>query len=163
MVNVVFIDWTQRKAMRPLIEEISEAIYGNDIEVQFAEAYFPTLGKIPEPKISNFVDFLVRHPRLLWAVKYNDITVGFILIGDLPYQRNSAAFSINSKYANKGIVTEAFKLILSAPTPIRLPLYASTSKRNINAQKLLEKLNFKKIGSADFGGEDSFNYKLDSI
>jgi RimJ/RimL family protein N-acetyltransferase len=164
MVSVVLIDRAQRHAMRHLIEEIAEAIYGNPNEIAFAEEFIPLGGRVPLPKTNNFVNFLVKYPELLWAVKYDDKTVGFILIGDLPIQTNSAGFSINSQYANKGIVTEAFKLILSAPTPIQLPLYASTSTRNINAQKLLEKLNFVKIdGVFVFLGESSFKYKLDSI
>ena len=90
---------------------------------------------------------------------YKETVVGFVLISDLPH-RNSIGFSINSKFARKGIMSSAWKLIKHSPC-INYPFYASTSQRNFAALRLLEKLGFQNTNeNFRFGDEQSFKFVI---
>ena len=102
--EVVSIPLGQRGQHRQLIQEIARAIYGTPEEVAFAETYIPLGGRVPgrnpAEKQNNFARYLLDGPRLLWAIKENGQTVGFVMIGmPHPQSLNTIGFSINSHYA----------------------------------------------------------------
>ena len=75
--------------------------------------------------------------------------------------RNAMGISINSEYSRKGVATEAFNQIKSHPE-ISYPVFGNTSVRNINAQRFMERIGFKREPETiDFCGENSFKYKFE--
>ena len=160
MTTTIFIPINERNAKRNLIEEISEVVFGNEEQANFAEEFVPVRCRVPNPKTTFFTNFLIKGPRLLWAIQYNGKTVGFILIGDSPHN-NAIGFSINSEYSNKKITSDAFEMIRHHGE-IAYPLYGYTSTRNVSAQRFMEKVGFlRQPNTVDFCGEDSFQYKLE--
>jgi RimJ/RimL family protein N-acetyltransferase len=160
VVDVIFIPSHERNRHRNTLNEIALAIYGSPEKIIFSEEFIPPGGRVPGDKVSNFSDYLVYGPNLLWAVKFHDKVVGFILIGNQPHP-NSIGFSIDKNYAHQGIASAAFNLIRNNPL-IKLPLNGYTSSRNIGAKRFLEKNDFKLIASnINFMGEMSDHYKFD--
>jgi hypothetical protein len=155
-MTVEFIPKNERRYQIDTLSQISNAIFGNDTETAFSEYYIPNAGRLPKPKPQNFTQFLVNGPNYLWAIKVDNTAVGFVLIADMPHA-NSIGFSINSKYANKGIMTRAWAEISTHPDII-YPLYANTSQRNVAANQLLERCGFGIEGEFEFDGEPSFKY-----
>lgn len=162
MTNVIFIPRTDRNTNRVLINEIAEAVFGTSEQSDFSEAFVPIGGKVPSPKKENFARFLINTPELLWAVQYNEKTVGFILIFNIP-DPSSIGFSINSKFAHKGIATAAFNLVRYS-TLIKYPIFGSTSARNTIARNFMLKQGFvQEPLPFNFCGEESFKFRLDYL
>ncbi|GAA4074104.1 hypothetical protein GCM10022389_19560 [Flavobacterium cheonanense] len=160
MTSVLFIPRTDRNTKRALINEIAEAVFGTAEQSAFSEEFVPVGGRVPAPKKENFANFLINVPELLWAVQYNEKTIGFILIFNIP-DPSSIGFSINSNFANKGIATDAFTLVRHS-TLIKYPIFGSTSTRNTIAQHFMLKQGFVQLPqSFNFCGEESFKYRLD--
>jgi hypothetical protein len=159
MIRIELINQENRIEKRATLELVSKAIFGSQSESEFSEKNVPNIGKVPNPKVTNFTTYLIKYPKCLWVVYYEETVVGFILISDYP-PLNSIGFSINSNFSRKGIISSAWALIKSSPC-IQLPLYAHTSKRNIVAQKLLKKLGFRITGESMFGDEPCFDFILD--
>lgn len=160
MITTVLIERHQRFANQNLIDDIANAVFGNVEQANFSEEFVPEAGRVPNPKKRNFANFLLNGPKLLWAIQYDDKTVGFIIIQDMPYP-NAVGISINSDYSGKGIASEAFKQIKSNSRVV-FPLFGYTSVRNIKAQSLMEKLGFvKQSEEINFCGENSVKYKLE--
>ena len=160
MVRVELINRENRSEKRNILESVSNAIFGSQTESEFSEQFVPSTYKVPNPKGSNFTTYLINVPKCFWVVYYEDTIVGFVLISDLPH-KNSIGFSINSKFAQKGIISSAWELIKSSPC-INYPLYARTSQRNFASLKLLEKLGFRNTNEDFlFGDVPSFTFILD--
>jgi RimJ/RimL family protein N-acetyltransferase len=160
VVDVIFIPRHERNSHRNTLNEIALAIYGTPEKIIFSEEFIPPGGRVPGDKVRNFSNYLVTGPNLLWAVKFHDKVVGFILIGDKPYH-NAIGFSIDKNYAYQGIASAAFNLIRNNPY-IQLPLNGYTSTRNISAKRFLEKNDFKLIASnINFKGEMSDHYRFE--
>ena len=155
-MTVDFIPKNERRNKIDILQQISNAVFGDKQEIEFSEMYIPDGGRVPNPKSENFTNFLIHGPKLLWAVKEGDIVIGFVLIADLPHV-NSIGFSINSNYANKGIMRKAWKEICSSPD-VRYPLYGSTSQNNVSANKLLLSCGFELDNEFSYAGEPSFRY-----
>jgi RimJ/RimL family protein N-acetyltransferase len=159
MTNSIFIEKSQRFANQNLINEIADSVFGSSEQAAFSEEFVPEGCRVPNPKSQNFARFLLNVPKLLWAIRYENRTVGFILIQDMPH-RNAMGIIINSVYSKKGIALEAFNQIKSHPEII-YPIFGYTSIRNINAQRFMERLGFEREPeNIDFCGENSFKYKL---
>lgn len=156
-----FISRQDRKNKINLIEQISNAIFENDNEAKFAETFIPAGGKVPKPKPNNFTNFLINVPKCLWAINYEGMIIGFVLICDMPHA-NSIGFSINSSYANKGIMKKAWKEICNH-ADIRYPLNAYTSMNNEPAINLLKSIGFEVNQEIDYLGEKSFHYIKNTI
>jgi RimJ/RimL family protein N-acetyltransferase len=160
MIRIELINRENRIEKRETLELVSNAIFGSQSESEFSEKFVPNTGRVPNPKVSNFTTFLIKFPKCLWVVYFDEIVVGFILISDLPHP-NSIGFSINSKFSRMGIISSAWELIKSSPC-IQYPLYACTSQRNIAALKLLVKLGFRNTNeNFMFGDESSYKFILD--
>ena len=160
MVTVELINQEKRTEKRNILELVSVAIFGSQKESEFSEQFVPSIGRVPNPKVSNFTNFLINVPKCFWVIYYEGTVVGFVLISDLPH-RNSIGFSINSKFVRMGIISSAWELIKSSPC-IKYPLYASTSHRNLAALGLLEKLGFRNTNeNFMFGDESSFKFIID--
>jgi RimJ/RimL family protein N-acetyltransferase len=156
-LEVVHIPQASRQSSQELIHSIAEAVFGTREEALFAEAFVPSGGRVPEPKVRNFAMFLMRGPRLLWAIKFNSAVVGFILVSDMPFP-NALGMRINSKYAGKGIMTKALKEVLTSKQ-LHFPLHGYTSIRNVPAQRLLEIVGFQKDSTpVSFLGESSIHF-----
>ena len=159
MVSTVYIERSERQNNSHLIQEIVEATYGNNQKIDFIEEFVPQERRVPEPKVSEFKSFLMTGAKLLWAVKYNEKTVGFILVVDMLHN-NSIGFGINVEYSNKGICSQAFDQVINSPS-INFPLYGVTSKRNSGAKRLMRKVGFLETGERlFFFGEESLIYKF---
>ena len=161
MTTTIFIERSLRHipANGILINEIANSVFGSVEQSAFSEEFIPVRCRVPNPKSEHFANFLLNSPRLLWAIQYNSTTVGFILIGDIPH-RNAIGISINSEYSSKGIALEAFNQIKSHPE-ICFPLFGYTSIRNINAQKFMERIGFKReLENIVFCGENSYKYRF---
>lgn len=160
MTTTIFLEKSQRFENKNLINEIANSVFGSEELAAFSEEFVPVRCRVPKPKSEHFANFILNSPRLLWAIQYNSITVGFILIGDMPH-RNSMGISINSEYSNKGVASQAFNQIKSHPE-ISYPVYGYTSVRNINAQRFMDSIGFKREPeNINFCGENSFKYKLE--
>jgi hypothetical protein len=160
MVTVELINHENRFEKKSVLEAVSNVIFGSQIESEFSEKYVPSMFRVPNPKVSNFTKFLINVPKCFWVVYYEETIVGFVLISDSPHP-NSIGFSINSKFAQKGVISAAWDLIKSSPC-INYPLYARTSQRNFAAMKLLDKLGFRNTNENFlFGDEPSFKLILD--
>ena len=160
MTTTIFIEKSQRFANRNLINEIANSVFGSDEKAAFSEEFVPVRCRVPYPKSEQFANYLLNSPRLLWAIQYDNTTVGFILIGDIPH-RNAMGISINHKYSRRGVASEAFSQIKSHPE-ISYPVFGYTSVRNINAQKFMESIGFKREPeNIDFCGENSYKYILE--
>lgn len=160
MVKVELINQENRTEKKNILESVSKAIFGSQIESEFSEQFVPSRFRVPNPKVSNFTSFLMNGPKCFWVIYHEETIVGFILISDRPH-KNSIGFSINSEFAQKGIISSAWELIKSSPC-INYPLYAKTSKRNIPSLRLLEKLGFRNINEDFlFGDEPSFTFVKD--
>jgi hypothetical protein len=159
-VDVIFIPKNERNNHRNTLHEIAVAIYGTPEKAGFAEEFIPPGGIVPHVKVDNFKNYLEYGPNLLWAVRHDEKVVGFILIGDMPHN-NAIGFSIDMSYANQGISSAAFQLIINNPA-IRYPLNAFTSCRNVSSRRFLEKNNFYLVSNNnDFNGENSCHYGFD--
>jgi len=155
--TVEFIPRQNRQHQHALLLEIANAVFGDAQKIGFMEEFVPPGGRAPSPKVQNFADFLINYPKCLWAVRFNNIVVGFILIADMPH-RNSIGFGIDFNYKEKVIMKAAWALI-SLDKCIQYPLYGSTSTRNIGAQKFLTSIGFKNTHEDfDFMGEPSYKY-----
>jgi len=160
MTTIIFIEKNQRNSKKIIINEIADAVFGSEEQIAFSDEFVPLGGRVPNPKSQNFARYLLNVPRLLWAVKYENITVGFILIHDQPHQ-NAMGISINSNYSRRGIATEAFNLIKNQ-LEMTYPVFGYTSIRNISAQRFMEKIGFiNQNENINFCGEDSFKYKFE--
>lgn len=160
MTTTIFIARNERIENKILITEIADSVFGTVEQSTFSEEFVPLRCRVPSPKSQNFERFLFNVPKLLWAIQYENRTVGFILIQDMPH-RNAMGISINSEYSGKGVATEAFNQIKSH-LEISFPVFGYTSVRNKNAQRFMERIGFKKEPeNIDFCGENSFKYKLE--
>jgi RimJ/RimL family protein N-acetyltransferase len=160
MTTTIFIEKNQRIANKNLINEIADSVYGSIEQAAYSEEFIPERGRVQIPKNKIFANFLLSSPKLLWAIQYDNTTVGFILIGDMPHH-NAMGISINSEYSRKGIATEAFNQIKTHPE-ISYPVFGYTSVRNVNAQGFLERIGFiKEPGKINFLGEISLKYKIE--
>jgi RimJ/RimL family protein N-acetyltransferase len=160
MTTTIFIEKSQRLANRNLINEIANSVFGSEEKAAFSEEFVPVRCRVPKPKSEQFANYLLNSPRLLWAIQFNKTTVGFILIGDMPH-RNAMGISINHEYYRKGVASEAFSQIKSH-SEISYPVFGYTSVRNINAQRFMESIGFKREPeNIDFCGENSYKYKLE--
>lgn len=155
-MTVDFIPKNERRNKIGILQQISNSVFGDKQEIEFSELYIPISGRVPNPKSENFTNFLIHGPNLLWAVKEGDIVIGFILIADLPHD-NSIGFSINSNYANRGIMKRAWEEICNSPD-VRYPLYGGTSQNNVSANKLLLSCGFELHEEFTYLGEPSFRY-----
>jgi hypothetical protein len=153
---VEFIPRNERRNKIDIVKQISNAVFGEISEIEFSELFIPKGGRVPNPKVENFANLIIHGPNCLWAIKEVDSIVGFVLIADLPHE-NSIGFSINSNYANQGIMRTAWKEICSNPA-IRYPLYGSTSQNNVSAKKLLLSCGFELDNEFSYSGELSFKY-----
>jgi RimJ/RimL family protein N-acetyltransferase len=160
MVTITYIDKKHRLSNSKLIEEITEAIFGNPTEIAFSEEHIPVNGRVPFPKKEKFKGYLLDFPELLWAIQFNGKTIGFLLVSDMPF-KNAVGFSINSAYSKKGVATTAFELA-KAEGRFTYSLYGYTSVNNIPAQRLLIRCGFEQVhDTVNFMGQDSFKFKLD--
>jgi RimJ/RimL family protein N-acetyltransferase len=160
MTTTIFIEKSQRLVNKSIINEIANSVFGTDVQAAFSEEFVPMRCRVPNPKSVHFANFISNSPKLLWAIQYNKITVGFIIIGDMPHS-NAMGIIINSEYSGKGIASEAFNQIRTHPE-ICYPIFGYTSIRNINAQKFMERIGFKREPeNIDFCGENSYKYKLE--
>ena len=161
MITIEFIPKEDRHSYSDVIESISEAVFGDEEKINFMEEFLPINGRIPNPKVLRFSNYLHSHIKLLWAIRYNDEIVGFISIDDLPHF-NAIGFGINVHFAKKGIVSAAWQLAKSSEK-INYPLNAYTSQRNISANKFIERNGFTFECELDFQGEPSNKYVFHSI
>ena len=113
MITIEFIPREDRHSYSDVIESISEAVFGDVEKINFMEEFLPINGRIPNPKVLRFSNYLHSHIKLLWAIRYNDEIVGFISIDDLPHF-NAIGFGINVHFAKKGIVSAAWQLAKSS-------------------------------------------------
>lgn len=159
MVKVEFISLNDRREKSDVIKRVAEAVYGSPEKSAYSEQFIPIRGQVPEPKVVNFTKFLINIPKCLWVVYFNDLIVGFILIIDMPHP-NSIGFGIDVDFSSKGITYDAW-LLVKSDVCIKFPLFASTSKRNIGANKLLKKIGFEDLcEDFDFFGETSSRFIL---
>ena len=161
MITIEFIPREDRHSYSDVIESISEAVFGDEEKINFMEEFLPINGRIPNPKVLRFSNYLHSHFKLLWAIRNNDEIVGFISIDDLPHF-NAIGFGINVHFAKKGIVSAAWQLAKSFEK-INYPLNAYTSQRNISANKFIERNGFTFECELDFQGEPSNKYVFHSI
>jgi len=149
-----------------ILNKIIFAINGDErkekYNTQFSVTNIP--GTTIDERGNKLKDFLkssyVTH---LWAIKYDGVTVGLFSISDIPNNpvfTNAVGFSIDINYAGKGIMTEAFKLILKEKF-IKYPLYGYTSERNISAQKLMLRLGFEETRRFTYMGMSTIGYALE--
>lgn len=160
-VEIIFIPIAHRRSSQDIIPEIFQAIFGSVDEVSFAETFVPLTGRVPEPRARNFTNYLMNAPRLLWGIRVNGETVGFILVSDRPFQ-NALGMSINSRFAGRGIMAQALNKVLASKELV-YPIYGYTSERNTPARSLLERAGFEKDDKpVSFLGESSIRYALKS-
>ena len=161
-MTIKYIGRHERVQNRELLNQISTAIFGTPEDVLFAEEFVPPDGKIPNPKVATFVNFLTNYTNHLWGIFADDnlkIPVGFILIADNPHP-NSIGFCIKRKFARKGLMRQAWEEIRKSPQwqSIDFPLFGQTSQRNTAANQFLTNIGFKFIEETNFAGEPSNKY-----
>ena len=88
MTTAEFIPKENRNINSELIFQISNAVFGDIDKIKFSDNFVPLQGRVPEPKVQMFSSFLMNIPQCLWAVRYNNIVVGFILISNMPHQNS---------------------------------------------------------------------------
>jgi RimJ/RimL family protein N-acetyltransferase len=157
--TVIFIPQNHRVQHNAVISEIANTVFENTQQTEFMEEFVPVGGRVPAPKITNFINFISRVPTLLWAIQEDFVTVGFIFVINNP-GNNLMGIGINRQYANSGVGTRAFNLIRDHQELI-YPLTGETSVRNVAGQKLMETLGFQKeLTTFNFHGETSYRYTL---
>jgi hypothetical protein len=157
MTTIEFIPKEKRRLQSELVLQISNAVFGDIDKISFSERFVPLMARVPEPKVQNFSNFLINFPKHLWAIRYNNIVVGFILISDNPHN-NSIGFGIDIHYTRLNISYNAWQLIKS-DILIKYPLNAYTSQKNVCANNFLTKIGFLKTDDTiNFMGEPSFKY-----
>jgi hypothetical protein len=157
MTLTQFIPREERQQQSALIHAMAQAVYGTAEDAAFTEEFVPPGGRVGEPKIQNFANFLITQPERLWAI-YSDEShstiAGFFLI----MKGNEIGFGLNSSFSGKKIMTKAWKDICIHPA-ISYPLKARTSKRNLSSIGFLEKVGFVNKGETIFLGEDSWLFE----
>ena len=68
MVRVELINRENRPEKRSVLESVSKAIFGSQTEIEFSEQFVPRAGRVPNPKVSNFTNFLINVPNCLWII-----------------------------------------------------------------------------------------------
>lgn len=159
--TIEFLPKEDRQSYTNVIESISQAVFGDAEKINFMEEFIPINGKVPNPKVLRFSNYLLNHIKLLWAIRYDNEIVGFISIDDLPHF-NAIGFGINIHFAKKRIITTAWELAKSSDK-INYPLYAYTSQRNIAANTFLLRNGFNFECELDFEGEPSNKYICHTI
>jgi len=163
-VSVEYLPYSRRKD--DILNDIIFAINGDEekeaYNTRFSVTNIP--GSTIDERGNKLKDFLkssyVTH---LWAIKYDGVTVGLFTISNIPNYpvfTNAVGFSIDINYAGKGIMTEAFKLILKEGV-IEYPLYGYTSEHNNSAQKLMLRLGFKEKERFKFMDMPTIGYVLE--
>ena len=159
MTTIEFIPKENRNIHSELISQISNAVFGDIDKIKFSEKFVPLQARVPEPKVQMFSSFLVNIPQCLWAVRFNNIVVGFILISNIP-NKHSIGFGIDVNYARLGIISFAWSLI-RFDNCIKYPLYAFTSQNNDAANLFLSNNGFiRSAENPNFMGELSYKYVL---
>ena len=158
-MELQFIPKKEREAHKDIILGLANVIYGCEEQISFTEAFIPFNGRVPSPKASNFANYLIRYPNLLWVIKFKGEAIGFIIVSNLPF-KNSFGVSINRNFARQGFIQKAFNIIKYSKE-INYPLFAYTSIRNVPAKNLLIKLGFDLTDEkVQFMGEDSCKFEL---
>jgi predicted acetyltransferase len=148
-----------------ILNKIIFAVNGDERKEDYNTRFnvAPIRGRTIEERGNKLKDFLKSsYVTQLWAIKYDGEAVGFFSISNIPNNpvgANAAGFSINIDYAGKGIMTEAFKLILEEEV-IKYPLYGYTSEYNNSAQKLMLRLGFEETRRFTYEGMPTIGYSL---
>jgi L-amino acid N-acyltransferase YncA len=147
-----------------ILNKIIFAVNGDERKEEYNTRFnvAPIRGRTIEERGNKLKDFLKSsYVTQLWAIKYDGEVVGFFSISNIPNNpvgANAVGFSINIDYAGKGIMTEAFKLILEED--IKYPLYGYTSEYNNSAQKLMLRLGFEETRRFTYEGTPTIGYVL---
>jgi RimJ/RimL family protein N-acetyltransferase len=153
-----FIPKEERQHQSALIHAMAQAVYGTAEDAAFTEEFVPERGKVGEPKVQIFTNFLINNTDRLWAI-FSDANktdiAGFFLI--MP--SDEIGFGLKSTFSGQNIMTKAWKEIAVHPA-INYPLNARTSKRNLGAIRFLEKVGFVNKGETNFMGEDSWMFQI---
>lgn len=161
MVTILCIHRQEFMSHEREISELAFCIYGTNESALFNEKYFPPEGRVPglgPKRVEHFKQYLLHHPRCIVIVYVDGHCAGFVIHIDQPFP-NSVGFGLHPDYAQQGVMSQAWALIIIHCTCFQFPLYAYTSIRNVPANKFLLKNGFTLTNNHhSFFGESSNKY-----